>query len=76
MSVMFFLASLLSALLAIATALIISFGNEASQFIGHLTRKMGPGVIHPDKPASYKLAYLFATLTVVLFVGGFYHIGR
>jgi hypothetical protein len=76
MSAMFFLSSLLAALLAVTTAVIISFGNAASQAIGHLTRKMGPGVIHPDKPASYRLAYLFATLAVVLFVGGFYFIGK
>jgi hypothetical protein len=76
MSAIFFLASLLAALLAVVTAAIISFGNDASQFISHLTSKMGPGVIHPDKPASYKLAYLLATLAVALFVGGFYHIGR
>lgn len=73
---MFFLSSLLAALLAVGVALIISLGNGASQAIGHLTRKMGPGVIHPDQPASYKLAYLIATLAVVLFVGGIYHIGK
>lgn len=76
MSAIFFLASLLAALLAVITAAIISFGNEVSQFMSHMTRKMGPGVIHPDEPASYKLVYLLATLTVALFIGGFYHIGR
>jgi hypothetical protein len=76
MSALFFLASLLSAMLAVATAAIISFGNDASQFIGHLTRKMGPGIIHPDKPASYRLVYLFVTLAVVFVGAGIYYWGQ
>lgn len=75
MSAIFFLAALLAGLLATAVALIISLGNGASQFLGSITRNMGPGVIHNNKPVKYTLAYLLLTLAVALFIAGIYHIG-